>query len=117
MYPHLFDVATGIPHISGTSAALLCSMPDDQQREDEPFVSRVGPLHVDWPRSLGYFGGIAAAVAFDLIAPEIALFVALIPVVKLFKRKNASRLERAFAAVIEGAAKPLGGDSESTVRP
>jgi len=89
----------------------------DEQKEDEPFVTRIGPLHVDWPRSIGYFGGIAAAVAFDLIAPELALFVALIPVVKLFKRKDATKVEKAIAAVIEGAAKPLGGDAESTVRP
>src|ERR1041385_3108635 len=100
----------------GMGDAWLSRMADDQQ-EDEPFVSKVGPLHVDWPRSLGYFGGIALAVAFDLIAPEIAIFVAAIPIVKLFKRKNASKVEKAIAAVIEGAAKPLGGDSESTVRP
>ncbi len=92
-------------------------MSDDPQQEDEPFVTRIGPVHVDWPRSLGYFGGIALAVAFDLVAPEIALFVAVIPIVKLFKRKNATRIEKAVAAVIEGAAKPLGGDAESTVRP
>ena len=92
-------------------------MADDQQQEDEPFVSKIGPLHVDWPRSLGYFGGIALAVAFDLVAPEIALFVAAIPLIKLLKRKNATGVEKAVAAVIEGAAKPLGGDAESTVRP
>lgn len=92
-------------------------MADDQQQEDEPFVSKIGPLHVDWPRSLGYFGGIALAVAFDLVAPEIALFVAAIPLIKLLKRKNATGIEKAVAAVIEGAAKPLGGDAESTVRP
>ena len=92
-------------------------MPEDKQNEGEPFVSRIGPLHIDWPRSLGYFGGIAAAVAFDLIAPELALFVALIPIVKLFKRKDATKIEKAIAAVIEGAAKPLGGDAEATVRP
>ena len=92
-------------------------MADDQQQQDQPFVTKIGPLHVDWPRSLGYFGGIALAVAFDLVAPELALFVAAIPIVKLLKRKNATKLEKAVAAVIEGAAKPLGGDAESTVRP
>lgn len=92
-------------------------MADDQQKEDEPFVTKVGPLHVDWVRSAGYFGGIALAVAFDLIAPEIALFVAAIPLVKLLKRKDASKLEKAIAGLFEGAAKPLGGDAESTVRP
>jgi len=92
-------------------------MSDDQQKEDQPLVVRIGALHVDLPRSLGYFGGIAAAVAFDLIAPELALFVAAIPFMKLLKRKNASKIEKAIAGVMEGAAKPLGGDAESTVRP
>ena len=92
-------------------------MADDQQQEDQPFVSKIGPLHVDWPRSLGYFGGIALAVAFDLVAPELALFVAAVPLVKLLKRKNATKIEKAIAGVFEGAAKPLGGDAESTVRP
>lgn len=92
-------------------------MSDEEQREDEPFVVRLGPLHIDVPRSVGYFGGIGLAIAFDLIAPEIALFVALIPIVKLLKRNGATKLERALAAVVEGAAKPLGGDAESTVRP
>ncbi len=78
---------------------------------------RLGPVHVDVPRSLGYFGGIGLAVALDLIAPEIALFVALIPIVKLLRRKDATKIEKALAAVVEGAAKPLGGDAESTVRP
>lgn len=89
----------------------------DEQKEDQPFVTKVGPLTVDWPRSIGYFGGIAVAVAMELVAPELALFVAAIPLVKLLKRKHATKIEKAVAAVIEGAAKPLGGDTESTVRP
>jgi hypothetical protein len=89
----------------------------EDQDEDRPFISRIGPVDVDWPRSLGFYGGIAAAVAFELIAPELALFVACVPLVKLFKRKRASKIEKAVAAVIEGAAKPLGGDGQDTVRP
>jgi hypothetical protein len=91
-------------------------MAEDQQQEDQPFVTKIGPLQVDWPRSLGYFGGIALAVAFELVAPELALFVAAVPLIKLLKRKHATKIEKAVAAVIEGAAKPLGGDAEATVR-
>ncbi len=80
-------------------------------------MTEVGPLTIDWPRSLGYFGGIGLAVAMELVAPELALFVAVIPFVKLLKRKHATKIEKAIAAIIEGAAKPLGGDAESTVRP
>jgi len=89
----------------------------EEQTEDQPFVSRVGPIDVDWPRSLGFYGGIALAIAFDLIAPELALFVAVVPLIKLFKRQHATKPEKLVAAVIEGAAKPLGGDAEETVRP
>jgi hypothetical protein len=89
----------------------------DEQQEDQPFVSRIGPIDIDWPRSLGFFGGIALAIAFDLIAPEIALFVACVPLVKLLERQHATRPEKAIAAIMEGAAKPLGGDAEATIRP
>ena len=41
------------------------------------------------------------AARLELIAPELALFVALVPVVKLFKRENATRIEKMIAAVIE----------------
>jgi hypothetical protein len=51
----------------------------EEQKEDQPFVSRIGPVDIDWPRSIGFFGGIAIAVALELIAPEIALFVACVP--------------------------------------
>lgn len=86
------------------------------EKEDEEFVTRVGPLKVDWPRSIGYFGGIGIAVALDLIAPPLALFVAAVPLLKLLKRREAPRIERAIGAVLEGMAKPIGGDAESTVR-
>jgi hypothetical protein len=88
----------------------------DEQQEDRTFVTRIGPLDIDWARSIGYFGGIAAAVAFELIAPELALFIAAVPLVKLLKRRDATLPERAAAAVIEGAAKPIGGDAQATVR-
>lgn len=40
--------------------------------EDKPqLVSRVGALEIDWPRSLGFFGGIVAAVGAGLIEPPL----------------------------------------------
>ena len=89
----------------------------DEQKEDQPFVYEIGPIKVDVARSLGFFGGLALAVGLELIAPEIALFVAAVPLVKLLKRRDATIPERAVAAIIEGAAKPVGGDAEATVRP
>jgi hypothetical protein len=66
----------------------------------------VGSLEIDWPRSIGYFGGIGIAVACELIAPPIAIFIAAIPLLKLFKHPDA----------LEGAAKPVGADAEAVVR-
>jgi len=92
-------------------------MGDDTRDEDRPFVTRLGPVTVDWPRTLGFYGGLGLAVAFDLVAPPLAAFVALVPLLKLLKRKDATKTERAIAAVLEGAAQPVGGDAESTIRP
>jgi hypothetical protein len=88
-----------------------------EQDEDKPFVIRVGGIDIDYAKSLGFYGGIGMAVAFGIVAPELAAFVALVPLLKLFKRKNAGIAEKFGAAVLEGAAKPLGGDAEEVVRP
>ena len=88
-----------------------------EDEDDHPLQQRIGPVLIDWPRSVGYFGGVALAIAYDLIAPELAMFVAAVPLVKLLERKHATNVEKTMAAVFEGAAKPLGGDAESTVRP
>jgi hypothetical protein len=89
---------------------------EQDEDEDGEFTSRIGPLDIDWPRSLGYFGGIGLALAFDLIAPPIAIFVAVVPFLKLLKRPGANLVERAVAATLEGVAKPVGGDSDATIR-
>jgi hypothetical protein len=87
-----------------------------KQLEDKGLISRVGPLEIDWPRSIGYFGGIGLAVAFELIAPPIALFIAAVPVLKLFKHPGQAWPLRIVADALEGAAKPVGGDTEAVVR-
>jgi hypothetical protein len=85
--------------------------------EDEEFVSRLGPIAIDWPRTVGYYGAIGAAVAFDVIAPPLAAFIAVVPLLKFLKRKDASWAERLVAAVFEGAGKPVGGDAEGVIHP
>jgi hypothetical protein len=90
-------------------------MSDDD--EDKKYVTRVGPIDIDWPRAAGFYGGIVAAVAFDLIAPPLAFFIAAVPLLKLLKRQRASAAEKILASVLEGASKPVGGDAESVVRP
>ena len=77
---------------------------------------RVGSLEIDWPKAIGYFGGIALAVAYDVIAPPLGLFIATIPILKLFKRPDRPQAIRIVSDLLEGAAKPVGGDSETTIK-
>ena len=87
-----------------------------EEPEDAGLVTRVGPLEIDWPRSIGYFGGIGIAVACELIAPPIAIFIAAIPALKLFKHPGRPWPLRVVADALEGAAKPVGADAEAVVR-
>ena len=50
-----------------------------QAQQDRGLVSHIGPLKVDWPRSIGYYGGISIAVAARAIEPPLAIFIAAIP--------------------------------------
>ena len=86
------------------------------QPEDRGLVTRLGPLEIDWPKSLGYYGGIGLAVAFEIIEPPLAVFVAAIPLLKLLKHPRDPWPFRVAADMLEGAAKPVGGDAESVVR-
>ncbi|HVH63200.1 MAG TPA: hypothetical protein VNA65_06325 [Candidatus Dormibacteraeota bacterium] len=84
--------------------------------EDQGVTGRTDHLEIDWPRSLGFFGALGAAVALDLVPVPIAAFVAAVPFLKLINRPNASRPERFISHLVDGAAKPVGGDAEGTVR-
>jgi len=81
-------------------------------------ADRIDDTHivVDWPRSIGFFGAIGAAVALDLVSMPIAVFVAAVPFLKLMNRPNAPKPQQFFSHLVDGAAKPVGGDSEGTVR-
>jgi hypothetical protein len=78
--------------------------------------SRKGSLEIDWPRSLGFFGGVALAVGAGLIEPPLGLFIAAVPFIKMMDLPRLSNAPRFVAQVLEGVAKPVGGDSEGTVR-
>jgi len=84
--------------------------------ENRGLIRRVGPLEIDWPKCAGYFGAIGLAVAWGLIALPIGLFIAAIPVIKLFKQPGQPWPVRIVADALEGAAKPVGGDSEAMIR-
>lgn len=57
-------------------------------------TSRVGPIEIDWPRSIGYYSGLGATVALEFIEPPLAIFIAAIPFFKMLNRPLASRPTR-----------------------
>jgi len=87
-----------------------------QERKDEALVSRIGSLEIDWPRSIGYFGGIALAVGLELLEPPIGLFIAAVPFLKMLNLSPMEFPPRFVGHLLEGMAKPVGGDSQGTIR-
>jgi hypothetical protein len=79
-------------------------------------IGRTDHIEVDWPRSIGFFGGLGVAAALELIPLPIAIFVASVPFLKLMNRPRASKPRTFISHLVDGAAKPVGGDAEGTVR-
>ncbi|GAC1338089.1 MAG: hypothetical protein NVSMB29_03380 [Candidatus Dormibacteria bacterium] len=82
---------------------------------DRGLVGRRGPFTIDWPRSAGYFGGIGLATVAGLVDPPLAVFIAVVPFIKMLNTPEASAPVRYVSQFFEGMAKPVGGDSEGTV--
>jgi hypothetical protein len=93
-------------------------MPEEQDvnEQKQGMASRIGPLEIDWPRTIGYYGGIGLALAFEVIEPPLALFIAAIPLFKMLNSPGASRATRFVGQLLEGAARPVGGSSEATIQ-
>jgi hypothetical protein len=77
---------------------------------------RFGAVESDVPRSVGYFGGLAVAVGLGMIEPPLAVFVAAVPLFKVLTNTALPTWVRAVGEVLEGAAKPVGGDAEGVVQ-
>jgi hypothetical protein len=88
--------------------------PNDPTQEG--MTTMVGPLEVDWARSIGYFGAITTAVAFEVISWPVGVFIASVPFLKMLNRRRARKPVRFMGHLFDGAAKPVGGDSEGTIR-
>jgi len=76
----------------------------------------VGTVAIDIPRSVGYFGGIALAVGVGLIEPPLALFIAAVPAFKVLTNSALPIAVRFVGELLEGAAKPVGGDGEGVIQ-
>jgi hypothetical protein len=88
----------------------------EEPRQDRGLTSQVGPVAIDWPRSIGYFGGIGVAVALGVIEAPLGLFIAAIPLVKMFNHPALPLPVRLASHLLDGAAKPVGGDAEATIQ-
>jgi hypothetical protein len=75
----------------------------------------VGRVEIDVPRSVGYFGGLAAAVGVGMIEPPLALFIAAVPLFKVLTNSALPNAVRFVGEMLEGAAKPVGSDAEGVV--
>ncbi|MCA1723608.1 MAG: hypothetical protein LC748_05015, partial [Thermomicrobia bacterium] len=79
-------------------------------------TSRVGPLEVNWPRAVGYYGGLALAVGFGMIEPPFGAFIAAVPFFKMLNRPKASQPVRLVSQLLDGASQPVGGDGDHSIR-
>lgn len=85
---------------------------------DEPATHgvQVGPVLIDVPRSIGYFGGVGAAVALGLVDPPLAAFIAAAPFLVMLTHRSLPVPIRLVGEALEGAAKPIGGDDDGYVK-
>ena len=77
---------------------------------------QVGSVLIDVPRSIGYFGGVGAAVALGLVDPPLAAFIAAAPFLVMLTHRSLPVPIRFVGEALEGAAKPVGGDDDGYVK-
>lgn len=87
-----------------------------QNNPDRGLLVQLGPVTVDIPRTLGYFGGVGAAVALGVIDPPLAVFIAAIPAMKMLMNAQAPQPIRFIGQIFDGASQPVGGDAQGTIR-
>ncbi|MFC5064887.1 hypothetical protein [Actinomycetospora atypica] len=84
--------------------------------ESRVYDVQVGPVLIDVPRSIGYFGGVGAAVVLGLVDPPLAVFIAAVPFLAMLTHRSLPVPVRFVGEALEGAAKPVGGDDDGYVR-
>ncbi len=89
---------------------------DDQKQQERGLTSQVGPVEINWPLTVGYYGGIGLAVATEMVTPPLALFIAVVPFFKMLNQPDASRPTRLVSQVLQGMATPVNGDAPSSIR-
>lgn len=84
--------------------------------EERAMTLRLGSVELDVPESIGFFGGIGAAVCLGLIEPPLGVFIAAVPLLKMLDLPRLPFPVNVVGHVLQGAAKPVGGDSDGTIR-
>lgn len=75
----------------------------------------LGPVQIDVPQTVGYYGGIGVGLALGILEPPLAAFIAAVPLIKILAERS-SIPARFVGELLQGASKPIGGDAEGTVR-
>lgn len=75
----------------------------------------LGPVQIDVPQTVGYYSGIGVGLALGILEPPLAAFIAAVPLIKILAERS-SMPARFVGELLQGAAKPIGGDAEGTVR-
>lgn len=88
----------------------------DVNQQQLGMASRIGPVEIDWPQTIGYYGGLGLALTLGLIEPPLAIFIAAVPLFKMLNNPDASKASRFVGQVLEGAAKPVGSSAEATIQ-
>ncbi len=83
--------------------------------ESRTYDIQLGPVLIDVPRSMGYFGGVGAALALGLVDPPLAAFIAAVPFLAMLTHRSLPAPVRFLGEALEGAAKPVGGDDDGYV--
>lgn len=86
---------------------------DPTGEEAQRLVTRFGPMEINWPGLIAYFGGLTLAVASDVISPPVGMFIAALPVGMLFRAPSRAWPIR---IVTGGATTAVSGNPDGTVR-
>jgi hypothetical protein len=84
--------------------------------EPDTYTVQLGPVLIDVPRSLGYFGGVGTALALGMVDPPLAAFIAAVPFLVMLRHRSLPAPVRFVGEALEGAAKPVGGDDDGYVK-
>jgi hypothetical protein len=74
------------------------------------------PAEIDWPMAMGYYAGLGLALAFEMMEPPLALFIAAIPILNMLNRPRASWPTCLLSQLLHGMAGPVGGHTDSAIQ-